>query len=274
MARAHDDLGTMMESTPIHVRCQLPPASATYLYTDRTTHGDWKGIYGTEGFTIVGDSSSQPNPIELHFDAVVYTWSDQPQSSNALQRAEGPDRIAATWTDKESFNIDLTLSDGKEYLVSIYFLDFDTKVRRESITIIDRDRQVALDSREIVDFHEGSYLSWLLQGRLRIEVKKNLGNAVLSAVFIDPAVPSLPSVTALTIEGIGGTRLLHVSWNSHPGVSYSIQYKMQLEDPEWLDLPGLVTATARQATTTLVLSEAARLFYRVRMWPDSVPPQR
>ncbi len=274
VARAYDDLGTLTESSPIHVRCQLPPASATYLYADGTTHGDWKGVYGTEGFSIVGDSSRHPNPIELQFDAVAYTWSDKPQSSNALQRAEGPDRIAATWTDSQSFNIDLTLSDGKEYLVSLYFLDFDTNVRRESITLIDRDTQVALDSREIVDFHEGSYLSWLLRGKLRIEIIKNLGNAVLSAVFIDPAVPSLPSMTAPTIEEIGGTRQLHVSWNSHPGVSYNIQYKMKLEDPDWLDLPGLVTATARQATTTLVLSEADRLFYRVRMWPDSVSPQR
>src|SRR5206468_6522370 len=51
-AKAFDSLGMSKTSTPVHVSVSAGsgPAAAAFLSTDPTTLGNWKGVYGADGF--------------------------------------------------------------------------------------------------------------------------------------------------------------------------------------------------------------------------------
>ena len=82
-----------------------------------------------------------------------------------------------------SFNLNLT--DGQSHKVSLYFLDYDSTVRKEQIQILDATTGAVLDTETISSFHGGEYLSWNLTGNVVIKVT-NLNpssNAVVSGIF-------------------------------------------------------------------------------------------
>ena len=55
-----------------------------------------------------------------------------------------------------------------------------------------------------------------------------------------------------------------VVWASIPGATYRVQYKNNLDDPEWTDLPGNIIATATTAMQTdATVPGIAQRFYRV-----------
>src|SRR6185369_15158277 len=51
---------------------------------------------------------------------------------------------------------------------------------------------------------------------------------------------SLLRVLTLTSLNGGNTTIL---WNSAPGRTYRVQFKNNVDDPQWSDLPGVVSAT-------------------------------
>jgi hypothetical protein len=59
-----------------------------------------------------------------------------------------------------------------------------------------------------------------------------------------------------------------LTWNTVPGLTYRLQYKNDLNEPSWNDVPGDVTAT----TTVVSMTDAAALtnvarFYRITALP-------
>jgi autotransporter-associated beta strand protein len=84
------------------------------------------------------------------------------------------------------------------------------------------------------------------------------GNVTLT---FTPAAVGAPVVSP-TIVG-AGTTSAQVSWSSVPGESYTVQYKANLDQPDWVDLTNL---QATGATTTIVDSTTpapTQRFYRV-----------
>lgn len=71
-----------------------------------------------------------------------------------------------------------------------------------------------------------------------------------------------PLITNITNTGTN----LTLTWQSVPGWNYRVQYKLSLNDTNWLDLSSDVTATNLTATKTTTLVANAR-FYRVKWLP-------
>ena len=68
-----------------------------------------------------------------------------------------------------------------------------------------------------------------------------------------------------SIRLVGGTTT--VEWTTVPGQKYVLQFKATLDDLNWTDLPGTITAAAATATKTDVVGATTKRFYRVKQVP-------
>src|SRR5262249_28870354 len=114
-------------------------ATAAFVKTDTTTQGSWKGVYGNDGYNVIGNTNSYPSYAQ---DSVSgqssWTWASSSSDVRALQKASNPsDRIASCWYSNSSFTIDLNLTDGQTHQISLYLLDWDSTSRGETVTITD-----------------------------------------------------------------------------------------------------------------------------------------
>src|ERR1700690_383996 len=98
--------------------------SATFISTDTATSGNWKGVYGQDGYVIPGDSNVLPGyDSTLTTTGTSYTWFASSADPRALLKgASLTDRIASAYYDNNSFTIDVNLSDGLTHQVTLYAL--------------------------------------------------------------------------------------------------------------------------------------------------------
>jgi len=82
-------------------------------------------------------------------------------------------------------------SEDRRHQLALYFLDWDCGCRIETIDVLDGDTGQLLNSQQVDSFFIGTYLVWQIQGHVRIKVTRQLGNAVVAGMFIDP-LSSLP----------------------------------------------------------------------------------
>jgi hypothetical protein len=159
--------------------------SASFVTTDTTTQGTWKGAYGSDGYNVIADSASYPAYATVTPSGqATYAWATSTTDIRALQKATAADRIAGTWYSANSFTVDMNFNDGNTHRVSAYFLDWDTNSRSERVDVVDPVTGKVLDTRTVSSFHNGTYLVWNFTGHVQIRITKLGGaNAVLSGLF-------------------------------------------------------------------------------------------
>jgi subtilisin family serine protease len=161
-------------------------ASASFVGSDTTTQGSWQGLYGTQGYTIINNATSDPSYATVTPSGQTsYTWNGSTSDKRALQKAPpATDRIAAAWYNATSFTVDINLTDSATHKVSIYALDWDQLGRREQIQVLDPATGTVLDTRTISSFGGGEYLTWNLYGHVQLVFTDLSGpNAVVSGLF-------------------------------------------------------------------------------------------
>ena len=171
-----------------------PPTSASFVRADATTQGTWRGAYGGDGYSLVGDGTRLPAYAQLTpTGAATWTWAAATTDGRALQR-ETSGRVAATWYASTQFAIDVNLTDGAAHQVALYVVDWDGgSTRAERVEIVDATTGAVLDSRVVSHFSGGQYLVWTVTGHVRIQVvRTGATNAVVSAVFFGAAGGSTP----------------------------------------------------------------------------------
>src|SRR5262249_11690495 len=88
--------------------------TARFVKVDTATGGSWKGVYGFDGYIVVGDLASAPTygtatPAGNSF----YVWSGSTGETRAVQKASSAtDRIAACWYSGGAFTIDVNFTDA------------------------------------------------------------------------------------------------------------------------------------------------------------------
>jgi len=180
-----------------------PPAvgAASWVKSDTGTQGTWMGKYGSNGYSLAnaGQNISIPATFAIQYQQ-NWTWAVDPSPADPrdLQTDSHGDTIAAAWYSSTSFSFDLNLTDGNTHQISLYVMDWDSKGRAETISILDADGN-PLDTRVIPsatgssntnttggNFVNGTYLIWNISGHVTISIKSNAGpNAVVSGVFFD-----------------------------------------------------------------------------------------
>jgi transcriptional antiterminator Rof (Rho-off) len=162
--------------------------TATFLKTDTTTQGNWIGVYGSQGYNIIGNGSSYPSYATVTPSGQANcTWVASTTDSRALQDVGGSGRIAACWYSGTSFTINVDLTDGQAHDVALYALDWDRNGRSEQIQITNASTGAVLDTEKISSFSGGEYLQWNISGDVVIKLTNLAGvNAVISGLFFDP----------------------------------------------------------------------------------------
>jgi hypothetical protein len=179
-----------------------PGASGHFSRQDTETGGDWKGVYGKQGFVIEGDSQRLPTFARVNVGtSQTFTWASSTSDPRALQRAaSATDGIAAAWFDASGFKIDVNLTDGKTHRISLYSVDWDIRNRSQRYDVLD-NRGAVLDSRTLNRFSDGAYLSWIVSGHVQFRITRTAGpNAVVSGIFIDdPGIPVAATSTPTAV---------------------------------------------------------------------------
>ena len=185
--------------------------SASYVKTDTSTSGSWKGVYGTAGYNIINNAASYPAYASVSSSGNSnYTWAASTTDTQALQKAgTATDRIAACWYSGSNFVVDVNLTDGQTHQVSLYCLDYDAYNnwhRAQTIDVLDADTGAVLSTQSVGNMQNGVYVVWNIKGHVKFRltniVAGNGPNAVLSGIFFDtsgsPRVP--PTATFLKTD--------------------------------------------------------------------------
>jgi hypothetical protein len=185
-AVASDTSGQKTVSAAVSVSVGTAASQAvSFIKLDTLTQGNWKWVYGQKGYLIANDSNSPGSAAISTGSASLYTWSPSSTDIRSLLKgASSTDRIASTFYSSSSFTFDVNLTDGQSHVIALYCLDLDTTTRNQQISILDPATLAVLDSRNIVNFHNGVYAVWNISGHVLIQVAKISGiNAVVSGLF-------------------------------------------------------------------------------------------
>ena len=238
-----------------------PAATAGFLGTDSATQGNWKGVYGADAASIVGDASSTPAYGTLTPSGqATYIWDGSPTDAPSLQRVSAG-RIAATWYADQSETLDLNLTDGAAHKVSLYALDYDRVGRSERVDVLDAATGAVLDTRIVANFAGGQYLSWKLSGHVVLRLT-NLGpkNAVVSGIFFDaPTAPAAPTASAAFVgldaatqgnwKGVYGADGQSIQADATTVPAYAALAPITASTYTWDASPTATPALQRQAGT-------------------------
>jgi hypothetical protein len=165
-------------------------ASAVFVKTDTTIQGNWKNVYGVDGFNVVGNSNKYPAYAQV---SVVgksdWTWVPSSTETRCPQKAgTATDRIAASWESATSYTISVNLTDGNTHQLAMYFMDWDRNGRAQTVEVLDATNNTVLNTQTLSAFTEGKYLVWNIRGNVKIRLTRVAGyNATLQGMFFDAA---------------------------------------------------------------------------------------
>ncbi len=114
----------------------FPQASASFIAKNTATEGNWEGVYGSQGYDIVGGAVSIPSyALVTPAGQSSYTWTTTSSDPRALEIPNSSNRVAAAWYSGTSFTIDVNFIDGQAHDLALYALDWDTAGRAEQVQI-------------------------------------------------------------------------------------------------------------------------------------------
>jgi hypothetical protein len=164
-----------------------PQNGANFLAADSQTSGTWKGVYGSAGNNIATEQPQLPPGVAIDLsEASAVTWAANTTDTSALQRSTTSGRVASAWSAPRQYTSTITLSDSSARNLSLYFVDFDNKNRKQIVELLDATTGVALDRTELTGFRSGTWLTYNIEGAVSIRITSLTGaSAVLSGMFFD-----------------------------------------------------------------------------------------
>jgi hypothetical protein len=187
-------------------------ASVSFLGTDDTTQGSWKGVYGADGHAIpYKDGKMQgwaklPDYASLYFVyGYEHWWQEETSDPRALERTDAtdgrvaPKRLAFGDRGDKYFIVDVTIKGGAARDVSIYAVDWDRNGMSLLIEAADGHTDEVLHSQNVGGLQEGKYIRYRVKGRVKFKISGANGRGFdYAAVFFDGGqAPSRPADLAL-----------------------------------------------------------------------------
>lgn len=162
--------------------------AATFVQSDTTTQGTWKGVYGSDGYSINSDATSYPAYAQVTMSGQqTGTWTTSTTDVRGLQKAAqgSAERVAGAWSSANSFTFDINLIDGQAHRVALYCVDWDgANQRAQTVEVLNAATNTVIDSRSVSNFSSGQWLVWDLRGHTLIRVTRTGSwNGVASGLF-------------------------------------------------------------------------------------------
>ena len=200
-------------SVPVATSTHTAPSTwpAAPAVVQEAPQGSWVGKYGSSGYLLAGfdgaqDVSAMPGVTASLEQGSRYQWNANTTDVRALQGPQGLTRSAATYYDPNEIKVKLSFANAYSGNLHLYALDWDSTLRRESITVDDGSgpRTVLLNA----EFNKGAWTAFPVnvaaKGSVTITVNREAGiNAVLSGIFLGEA-GSPPSNSGIVLSQAGG----------------------------------------------------------------------
>lgn len=250
----------------------LSGARATFVRADTRTQGNWRGVYGRQGSSVIGDIPRRPAYVQISTSGKAdYSWAELADDVRELQKAEGIGRVAGVWYSSTSFSVSLNLVDGKTHRVGLYFLDWDRGERTQKIEIIDATTGTLLDVQTLSGFGEGNYLVWDLKGKIDVRLTRVSGpNALLSGLFFDPTETSNTlAVAPLLRIPANQLAILLQGFQLHVSGEASQEYVLEMSSnlAAWAPISTNLVANGEVHLVDPSATYPPSRFYRVRSLP-------
>ncbi len=174
--------------------------SARFVKSDTTTTGNWKNVYGNDGYVVIGDNTKTPSYASLTSSGKSdWVWNYSDTNPNSLQTVASSTRIAACWYTGDSMIADINITDGNAHQIALYCTDWDKIGRAQTVEVLDATSNAVLDSQTVSSFSTGRYLVWNVSGHVKVRVTRTAGNnAVIEGLFFDPSIDSTPTTPPTT----------------------------------------------------------------------------
>ena len=167
-----------------------PPASGisvTFLGTDTSTKGNWKGVYGQDGNVIAQHSFAPPlysimNGVNTGILLVTDNTDDVRAPLKFLYSYSPTERIMSLWYNRFSMDFQVSATDNQQHRIALYFADFTPLpplasfyplIRTITVQAVDRDTDTVLDSRALTDYTGGVYLIYNYSGNVTFRIVNN-----------------------------------------------------------------------------------------------------
>jgi hypothetical protein len=237
-------------------RSDAPGATAKLLQIDTQSHGSWRGIYGTDGYTMADRGDHSPlYAISTVEGAQMFNFAADLNPEAFLDLPDGSGKTGAAWFSSDLFTLDLNLTDDNLHAIAIYACD-PANERAERFDIFDARSGELLDTQTLSNFQSGGYLVWNISGHVRIQVTRTAGaNALISGIFfgfkplvppplINPPSGSYAGALEISIANpADATQIRYTVDGSDPSV-----YSPLLKQPIDLETSALIKARAFAAT--------------------------
>lgn len=174
----------------------LPPSGKMeFAGLDNTTQGNWKGKYGSEGWSIVGAGEKIPDYASVKFiNGADRIWTAVSKDMEALEQPSGNLRIASQRYAGLHEIIELDFKDDNTHLISLYLLDWERSGRWTVVDAIDANSRKRIDTQNITNFGSGVYLTYKCSGKVQFRITNVYSDrytqskdAGFSAIFFDRA---------------------------------------------------------------------------------------
>jgi hypothetical protein len=164
-----------------------PPATTG----TQAPQGDWLGSFGSAGYDLAGwngtsDLAWMPNATVALVQGSRSVQAATTTSARALFDPTHTTQTAASYSDPNQVEVQLTFTHPYTGNLHLYGVDWDTTARRQLVTVNGQTSQLA------GDFSQGSWLSFPIDvaagGIVTITVDRTAGaSAVLSGIFLGAA---------------------------------------------------------------------------------------
>ena len=167
-------------------------ASVTFLGTDTTTLGNWKGVYGQEGNVIAQHSVIVPSYSTFNTAgninlSLVDLWATDPRALLKQYYSYSPsERIESYWSTLSTMDFLVSASDGAPHRIALYFADYENQGRLASLRVLDASNNNTLDFRPLPLYSNPLYLVYTYTGNVIFRVVNQHPGppaATLSALF-------------------------------------------------------------------------------------------
>jgi len=167
--------------------------SATFVKTDTTPFGWWKGRYGGDGWDVPNFGTSYPSWATVVNGGSPYTQTASTTDFRATQKpANSLDRANSFYYSSTNFTYEVTVTDGGTHQIALFFYDFDGG-RSIQIDINDGDTgsnlyTTTLAAGSYAEPNPSIYYVWNISGHVKFVITKIAGpNGGINAIYFGPA---------------------------------------------------------------------------------------
>jgi hypothetical protein len=157
-----------------------PASRVTFVKSEASSGGHWKGRYGVEGF-LFPTATNLPPYVNIGKDQeILATEAVLDDNSAGLESLTDTTRIQTVFSSQK---MELALDfDSAPHLITLYIAGGTNSESSQSVEVVDADSNEILDRRAVRLTREGAYWTWSVSGKVRLRLEAP-HVSVLNGVF-------------------------------------------------------------------------------------------